>query len=99
MGFSLFPTFASNFVDQFRQTEIMPTGRHLTAREKEQIYFNFICEGKTVIEVYSCVFGGKRELISYRRLSEICTSLRHASDEEVDLFLCGIDKRKMFASI
>lgn len=75
----------------------MPTGRHITGREKEQIYFNFFCQGRTVADVYLSVFGGNRQLLSYRRLSELCNSLRHASDDEIDLFLNGVDKRKLFA--
>lgn len=93
----LSPTSSTNFADHFCRLKIMPTGRHLTAREKEQVYFGFVCQGQSVGDVYLNVFAANRQMISYRRLSEICSSLRYALDEKIDLFLSGVDKRKMFA--
>jgi len=75
----------------------MPCGRHLTAREKQQIYFNYIIDKRSVLDIYFSIFGADVNLISYRRLREICSQLDKASDAEIDVFLNSPDLRKMYA--
>jgi hypothetical protein len=75
----------------------MPCGRHLSAREKQQIYFNYIIDRRPVREIFLSIFSADVNLISFRRLREICSYLDKASDLQIDVFLNTSNVRKMFA--